>query len=135
MKVYIHKLDAKMLTGDPSNLAAISGIPLSTDPADFVLEQGDIIHQAAIMLEVLHTPGHTPEGISLYAKDERIALVGDTLFAESVGRTDFPGGSMATLVESIKQKLFTLPNETEVYPGHGPKTTIEHEKRYNPFLR
>jgi glyoxylase-like metal-dependent hydrolase (beta-lactamase superfamily II) len=135
MKVYIHKLDAKMLTGDPSNLAAISGLTLGTDPADVVLEQGDTIDQADIKLEVLHTPGHTPGGISLYAKDDRIAFVGDTLFAESVGRTDFPGGSMTTLVESIKQKLFTLPDDTEVYPGHGPKTTIAHEKRYNPFLR
>jgi glyoxylase-like metal-dependent hydrolase (beta-lactamase superfamily II) len=135
IKAYIHKLDAEMLTGDPSNLAAISGVAFNTDPADSLLEQGSIVEQAGITLEALHTPGHTPGGITLCSKNDGIAFVGDTLFAESVGRTDFPGGSMTTLVESIKQKLFTLPDDTEVYPGHGPKTTIAHEKKHNPFLR
>ncbi|MHC4475907.1 MAG: MBL fold metallo-hydrolase [Planctomycetota bacterium] len=133
-KVYIHNLDAEMLTGDPTNLSALSGATFTTDPADVLLKEGDLVNHAGIELQVLHTPGHTPGGISLYAKDEGIVFVGDTLFAESVGRTDFPGGSMTTLVESIKRKLFTLPDDTQVYPGHGPKTTIAHEKKHNPFL-
>ncbi|MHC4528966.1 MAG: MBL fold metallo-hydrolase [Planctomycetota bacterium] len=133
-KVYIHNLDAEMLTGDPTNLSALSGATFTTDPADVLLKEGDLVNHAGIELQVLHTPGHTPGGISLYAKVEGIVFVVDTLFAESVGRTDFPGGSMTTLVESIKRKLFTLPDDTQVYPGHGPKTTIAHEKKHNPFL-
>ena len=135
IKVYIHKLDAEMLTGTEHNLSALAGRPFSTKPADFTLEQGDVIEQAGILLRVLHTPGHTPGGICLYSKDEGIVFVGDTLFAGSVGRTDFPSGSMTKLIESIREKLFTLPDETVVYPGHGPITTIHREKAHNPFLR
>ncbi len=84
-------------------------------------------------LEVIHTPGHTPGGVCYYAPGEGLLLSGDTLFAGSVGRTDFPGGSMATLVESLK-KLTALPDDTLVIPGHGPHTTIAQEKRSNPYL-
>jgi hydroxyacylglutathione hydrolase len=85
-------------------------------------------------LLVLHTPGHTPGGISLYSQEHGVAFVGDTLFADSIGRTDFPGGSMSQLLNSVKEKLFTLPDETKVYPGHGPPTTIDREKAHNPFF-
>ncbi len=135
LKVYIHKLDAKMLTGAQSNLSEFSGELFSTEPADFLIEEPSVIEQADIKLEVLHTPGHTAGGICLYSKDERIVFSGDALFAESVGRTDFPGGSMAQLIESIKEKLLTLPDETIVYPGHGPVTTIAKEKAHNPYLQ
>ena len=135
IKVYIHKLDAQMLTGAEGNLSELAGELFSTDPADFLIEEGDVIKQAGIRLEVLHTPGHTPGGVSLYSKDERIVFSGDALFAESVGRTDFPGGSMTQLIKSIKEKLFTLPDETIVYPGHGPVTTIAEEKAHNPYLQ
>jgi glyoxylase-like metal-dependent hydrolase (beta-lactamase superfamily II) len=84
---------------------------------------------------VLHTPGHTPGGICLYCEDEGIVFTDDTLFAESIGRTDFPNGDTNQLLNSIREKLFTLPDETTVYSGHGPTTTIGHEKKYNPFLR
>ncbi|RKY24362.1 MAG: MBL fold metallo-hydrolase, partial [Planctomycetota bacterium] len=83
----------------------------------------------------LHTPGHTPGGICLYARDEGIVFVGDTLFADSVGRTDFPGGNMSQLLKSIKEKLCVLPDETVVYPGHGPATTIAREKEHNQYLK
>jgi glyoxylase-like metal-dependent hydrolase (beta-lactamase superfamily II) len=83
---------------------------------------------------VLHTPGHTPGGICLYSQADGVAFVGDTLFADSIGRTDFPGGSMYQLLDSVKEKLFTLPDETKVYPGHGPATTIAREKAHNPFF-
>jgi hydroxyacylglutathione hydrolase len=135
IKVYIHKLDAEMLTGEKDNLSALAGVLFSSEPADFSLEEGDIIEQANIKLDVLHTPGHTPGGICLYSKDEGIVFVGDTLFADSVGRTDMPGGSATQLIKSIKQKLCTLPDETVVYPGHGPQTTIAQEKENNPFLQ
>ena len=134
IKVYIHKLDAEMLAGDESNLSEFAEGTFSTAPADFLVDEGDIIEQAGIKLEVFHTPGHTQGGICLYAKDEKTVFVGDTLFAGSVGRTDFPGGSMTGLVKSIKKKLLTLLQETVVYPGHGPQTTIEEEKANNPFL-
>jgi glyoxylase-like metal-dependent hydrolase (beta-lactamase superfamily II) len=135
IKVYIHKLDAEMLTGEKDNLSALAGVLFSSEPADFSLEEGDVIEQANIKLDVLHTPGHTPGGICLYSKDEEIVFVGDTLFADSVGRTDMPGGSMEQLLKSIREKLFTLPNDTVVYPGHGPQTTISQEKENNPFLQ
>jgi glyoxylase-like metal-dependent hydrolase (beta-lactamase superfamily II) len=135
IKVYIHKLDAGMLTGEKDNLSSIAGVSFSSEPADFPLEEGDVIEQANIKLEVLHTPGHTQGGICLYSKDEGIIFVGDTLFADSVGRTDMPGGNGTQLIKSIKQKLCTLPDETIVYPGHGPQTTISQEKENNPFLQ
>ncbi|MHC4363105.1 MAG: MBL fold metallo-hydrolase [Planctomycetota bacterium] len=135
VQVHIHKLDAEMLTGGKDNLSELAGILLRTEPAEFVLEEGDIIEQVGIRLHVLHTPGHTPGGISLYSKDERIVFAGDALFAGSIGRTDFPGGSTSQLLNSIRQKLFTLPDETLVYPGHGATTTIAREKAHNPFLQ
>jgi glyoxylase-like metal-dependent hydrolase (beta-lactamase superfamily II) len=135
IKVYIHKLDAKMLEDGYSNLSAMMGGAFSTGPADFLLEDGSVIEQAGIRLQVLHTPGHTPGGICLYSKDEGIVFTDDTLFAESIGRTDFPGGSMEQLLKGIKEKLFTLPDDTVVYPGHGPSTTIAQEKAHNQFFQ
>jgi hydroxyacylglutathione hydrolase len=134
IKVYIHKLDAGMLTGEKDNLSSLAGVSFSPAPADFYLEDGDVIEQANIKLDVLHTPGHTQGGICLYSKDEGIVFVDDTLFADSVGRTDMPGGNATQLIKSIKQKLCTLPDETIVYPGHGPQTTITQEKAHNPYL-
>jgi len=135
IKVYIHKLDAEMLTGAKDNLSALSGQTFSTEPADGFIEEGDKIEQANIALEALHTPGHTPGGISLYSKQDGLIFVGDTLFAGSVGRTDFPAASFAQLIKSIREKLFTLPDETLCLPGHGPSTSIAQEKEHNPFLQ
>jgi hydroxyacylglutathione hydrolase len=134
MKVYIHELDAEMLTEPLANLSAMTGAPFTTEPQDFSLRDQSVIELAGLELLVLHTPGHTPGGICLYSKQDSVAFVGDTLFAESVGRTDFPGGSMPQLTSSIREKLFGLPDETRVYPGHGPATSIGHEKTHNPFL-
>jgi hydroxyacylglutathione hydrolase len=134
IKVYIHKLDAEMLSQPMTNLSAMTGAGFTTAPADSFLEENDVIKEAGVTLSVLHTPGHTPGGISLYAKDEQIVFAGDALFAGSVGRTDFPNGSMTQLINSIKEKLFTLPDETKVYPGHGPTTSIANEKKHNPFV-
>ena len=133
-KVYIHNLDADMLSNPVGNLSFISGFTFKTKPSDFIVEHGDIIEQADIRLQVLHTPGHTPGGISLYSAEQGVVFSGDALFADSIGRTDFPGGNMSQLVQSIKEKLLTLPEETKVYPGHGPSTTIAREKKYNQYL-
>ncbi len=135
IKVYVHKHDASMLVEPTHNLSAFAGRLIKAGPADVLLQDGDIIEQAGIRLHVLHAPGHTPGGICLYCEDDGIVFTDDTLFAESVGRTDFPGGSMSQLLESIGQKLLTLPEKTKVYPGHGPETTIAREKAHNPFLQ
>ena len=134
MKVYIHQLDAPLLADPRGNLSAFAGGAFTTDPADVLLDDGDVIDEAGVRLQVLHTPGHTPGGICLYVPQEGVVFVGDTLFADSIGRTDFPGGSTGQLVSSIRDRLLPLPEETVVYPGHGMRTTIGREKRSNPFL-
>jgi len=135
MSVYIHSLDAQMLTQTDLNLSALAGMPFTTRAADRLIEDGELIRQAGIELTVLHTPGHTPGGVCLYAKAEAVLFTGDTLFADSVGRTDFPNGSMEQLIKTIKEKILPLPDETVVYPGHGPKTTLGREKKHNQYLQ
>ena len=98
------------------------------------VNDGEKITLAGMTFEVIATPGHTEGGCCYYFEEAGILVCGDTLFLESVGRTDFPTGSMGTLVRSIKEKLFILPDETVAYPGHGDSTTIGHEKKYNAFL-
>jgi glyoxylase-like metal-dependent hydrolase (beta-lactamase superfamily II) len=83
----------------------------------------------------LYTPGHAPDHISLYFKSDKVLIAGDTLFKESIGRTDLYEGNFEVLEKSIREKLYTLPDDTKVYPGHGPQTTIEHEKQHNPFVK
>ena len=134
IKLYIHKLDANMLSEPVNNLSTMTGAGFTTEPEDVSLQDGDEIDLAGVKLLVLHTPGHTPGGISLYSKQDGVVFVGDTLFADSIGRTDFPGGSMSQLLNSVRLKLFTLPEKTEVYPGHGPATTFAAEKAHNPFF-
>ncbi len=134
IKVFIHKLDADLLSDDAGNLSFMTGRSFSTRAPEVQLEEGDTVDQAGIKLDVIHTPGHTPGGICLYAENEGVVFVGDTLFAGSIGRTDFPNGSMTKLVNGIKEKLLVLPDQTKVYPGHGPPTTIANEKSGNPFL-
>ncbi|MBM3190237.1 MAG: MBL fold metallo-hydrolase, partial [Chloroflexi bacterium] len=95
---------------------------------------GDVLEVGDLRVQVLHTPGHSPDGISLWAPDEGVVLCGDLLFNEGVGRTDFPGSDAAALVRAVRERLFALSDETEVYPGHGPKTTIGHERVHNPWV-
>lgn len=124
-----------MLTNPDLNLSILTGGEFSRDSADILVNEPDIIEEADIKLKVLNTPGHTPGGISLYLEEENAVFTGDALFADSVGRTDFPNGSMNQLIKNIKQKLLTLPDDTIVYPGHGPSTTIGREKTYNQYLQ
>jgi hydroxyacylglutathione hydrolase len=135
IQVYIHELDSKLMTSPPSLLIAMAGIRIRpAAPADVVIEGPTTLEIGGIVLEVLHTPGHTPGSICLHSKEDGVVFVGDTLFEGSVGRTDL-GGDMTQLINSIKQKLLTLPDETIVCPGHGPQTTIARERAYNPFLQ
>ena len=99
---------------------------------DEFIKDGDEISIGDLKVQVLATPGHTPGGVSFLIDDS--VFVGDTVFQGSIGRTDLPGGSYDTLINSVKEKLFTLNDNTELYPGHGPSTTIQDEKKYNPFL-
>jgi glyoxylase-like metal-dependent hydrolase (beta-lactamase superfamily II) len=98
-----------------------------------MLNEGDVINVGNVKLEVLHTPGHTEGGICLSTKG--VVFTGDTLFNESIGRTDFPGGNYEDIIKSIKQKLMIMPDETVVLSGHMGDSTIGHERKYNPFLR
>ena len=135
IKVHIHKLDAEILADPNANLSLLADASLTAQPPDNLISDNDIIDIAGINLTVLHTPGHTPGGISLYSKEDELVFTGDALFAGSIGRTDFPSGDTDLLLKSIKQKLLTLPEDTDVYPGHGPKTSIKKEKINNPFLK
>jgi len=110
------------------------GYPVLIHKADGgTLKDGDVIKEGSITLEVMHTPGHTPGGISLKMGDK--VFTGDTLFSEGVGRTDFPYSNGEGLLDAIREKLMTLDDETEVLPGHGPASTIGHERKHNPFLQ
>ena len=130
--ILIHPLDAPML-GSLSANAAFFGISVeNSPPCDQTIEEGDTVSFGKITLKVLHTPGHTPGGISLYT--DKIVFVGDTLFSGSIGRTDFPGGDFNTLISSIRTKLFKMDDDVRVFSGHGPETSIGSEKRFNPFV-
>lgn len=132
--LYIHPADAPML-GRVAQVAAMYGLPgENSPPPDHQLEDGMLLTFGTISLRVIHTPGHTPGGCCFYLERDAKLIAGDTLFADGVGRTDLPGGSHTQLVQSIKTRLFTLPDQVTVYPGHGPTTTIGHEKRHNPYL-
>lgn len=98
------------------------------------LQDGQEIEVAGVKVQVIATPGHTSGGVCYYVEENGVVFSGDTLFAESIGRTDFPTGSHGTLIRSVKEKLFLLPDDTIVYPGHMSPTTIEHEKQYNPYV-
>ena len=114
-------------------VAAMSGGSAKIPEPDLFLHDGDKIDIDGLHFEVLYTPGHSPDEISLYGHG--ILFSGDTLFNSGIGRTDFPGCSYEQLEHSIQSKLYTLPDQTVVYPGHGPATTIGREKRGNPFVR
>lgn len=132
--LYIHKLDLPYLTDVGLNLSEFTGNHVVVHAVDIhEVAGGDTVSCGSIILNVLETPGHTPGGVSYYG--EGVVFVGDTLFYESVGRTDFVGGSMEQLVKSVTEQLLTLPDDTLVYPGHGPATTIGHERQYNGFLQ
>jgi glyoxylase-like metal-dependent hydrolase (beta-lactamase superfamily II) len=131
-QLLIHAKDAPML-GQLVMAAASFGLSSENSPQpDKTIEEGDTITFGKISLTVIHTPGHSPGGVSLHTNG--YLFVGDTLFAGSIGRTDLPGGNFQTLKQSIQNKLFPLGDDIQVFTGHGPPTTIGQEKRYNPFV-
>lgn len=131
--IYIGRHDAAMLEDPVLNLSSFLSEPVYSPPAKRLLDDKDEIKLSNFSFQVLHTPGHTAGSISLYKKDALIC--GDVLFLNSIGRTDFPGSDNETLINSINNKIMVLPQTTEVYPGHGPLTSVAREKKYNPFLR
>lgn len=131
--VYIHKKEAPFLHDPVLNLSAKMGLSITCDVDEIHVQQGTVIEVADMSFTVLETPGHTPGGICFYG--EGLVFAGDTLFQDSIGRTDFPGGSYETLIQSIQTQLYTLPQDTVVCPGHGPTTSLEYEMKNNPFVR
>ncbi|NOZ23621.1 MAG: MBL fold metallo-hydrolase [Planctomycetes bacterium] len=135
IQVCAHKDDAPMLPKPFRNYSVLQGTFYKSPPAAMILEDGSVITTGTVTLNAIHTPGHTPGGICLVLKGEPVRIFsGDTLFAGGVGRTDFPGGDWDALVSGIRTRLFQYPDDTIIYPGHGPDTTIGAERRANPFV-
>lgn len=131
----IGELEAAMLTDPWLNLSAVFGTPITSPPADRTVAEGETVEYAGLPLEVRLIPGHSPGHVVFVYKDQpHHVFGGDVLFRGSIGRTDFPGGSFDQLADGIRRKLYTLPDETIVYPGHGPVTKTGHEKRTNEFV-
>lgn len=133
-RMYMDKRDQPFLRDPEKNLSYMFPTPTLVDDADVWVKDGDEIETSGYTFQVIDTSGHTPGGISFYLKKEGIVFTGDSLFQGSIGRTDFPGGSMKELTGSIRKNLFALPDSTVVLSGHGEQTTIGQEKRTNPFL-
>jgi len=131
-QILIHGSDGPMLTDPEKNLSIYFGPAIVSPPADRFVTEGEVIEIGHITLKVLHTPGHSPGGISLVS--DGCVFTGDALFAGSVGRTDFPGASYDQLMASIRTRLFALDDSLIVYSGHGPQSTIGWEKSHNPFF-
>jgi glyoxylase-like metal-dependent hydrolase (beta-lactamase superfamily II) len=134
-EIVIHEADAERLANPSPFILQLFGCEASP-PADRIVTDGDLIEFGGCHLKVLHTPGHTPGGICLFADGQ--VFTGDTLFVGGIGRTDLPGGSLAVLLHSIQMKLLTLSDQTVVLPGHNygvrPRSTIGQERRSNPFI-
>lgn len=132
-KVYAYEGEKELCEDAYLNVSKGAG-RACTVKADEYVEDGEEITAAGISCRLIATPGHTGGSCCYYFENDKILISGDTLFQESVGRTDLPTGSMSMLVRSVKEKLLPLPEEVKVYPGHGESTTIGYEKKYNPFL-
>lgn len=130
---YLHREEEAVLKSVPMQAAMFGLPPLRAPHVDVWYDINSTIELGSLSIRLLFTPGHTPGGVSLCMASEKTVIAGDTLFNGSIGRTDLPGGNFDTLISSIHNKLFVLPDDTLVYPGHGPETTIGYEKQYNPF--
>ncbi len=133
--IHLHPAEADW-PGEPAlNLSGPFGMPVVAPAATDSLEHGQSLDLDGLAFEVRHTPGHSPGGITLYQPDHHAAIVGDTLFAGSIGRYDFPTSDGQTLLASIRDQLLSLPDDTDIHPGHGPSSTIGRERASNPFLQ
>ena len=133
IKIYASCDEEKLLASPARNLSNAYGMSLRVT-ADVLHNDGDILELAGLKIKAIHTPGHTEGGTCYYIESIGVLFSGDTLFCESVGRTDFPGGSMSDIVRSIKDKLMVLPDDTKVYTGHGEGTSIGYERVHNPYI-
>jgi len=136
-EIYLHEKDQPFLRDSITGMGSFFGLSPGTSDMEIDRNYGDgeLLRFGALELRVLETPGHSPGHVSLHFLPAGLVLVGDTLFAGSIGRTDFPGGSYEQLIRSVREKIFPLDPQTMVFPGHGPETTVAHEKRTNPFFR
>lgn len=132
--VFIGKDEAEVLASPSYNLSTMFGADPISVAADRLLEDNEEFTFGELTFKTIFTPGHTQGGICLYFEKERVLFSGDSLFAGSIGRTDFPGGSYKKLISSLKNKIMTLDGDTTVFPGHGPKTSIAAERKFNPYL-
>lgn len=132
--VYLHPADRWLYMQAPMQAAMFGFRAEAPPPADREFADGDTVAAADISFEVRHVPGHAPGHVILYVAEAGAAFVGDVVFQGSIGRTDLPGGDYAQLMRSIRERVLTLPDETVLYPGHGPSTTVRHERTTNPFL-
>lgn len=135
VKAYIGNTEKAVLEDPEANLTSGFMGEGRTFSADVYLKDGEEFEAGGFRIKAFEVPGHTIGGMCYYFMDEGVLFSGDTLFCESVGRSDFKGGSTFALIASIKEKLYTLPDDVKVYPGHSEATTIGHEKKYNPFVR
>lgn len=133
VKVYLGRDDSELIKNPMENVSGMFGKPMSTH-ADVLLRDGQVLELAGFEIKVLETPGHTKGGVCYYIEKESVAFSGDTIFQASVGRSDFPTGSGASLSKSIREKIFTLPEDTQLFPGHGDSTVVSYEKKYNMFV-
>jgi glyoxylase-like metal-dependent hydrolase (beta-lactamase superfamily II) len=133
--VLAHALEHEWFQDPQLNLSLFIGEPVSVSTPTGTLAHAQKLSLGGIQFQVLETPGHSPGSVTLHCPSEKFAIVGDTLFQNSIGRSDFPGSDSDVLMHSINQVLMTLPGDTAIYPGHGPSTTIDKERRSNPFLR
>ena len=131
---YIHEADRDTLSDSMLNVSTVFGVGNRTYKADRFLKDDEVLQLAGFEIRVIFTPGHTRGGCCYYFPDEGLLFSGDTLFCQSVGRTDMPGGSMSQLVASVRDKLFVLPDDTKVFPGHNETTTIGFEKENNYYV-
>ena len=132
-KIVAYKDEEAMLENPNLNQSPGFGVPYSTK-ADILVSDGDELKVGDVTLKFIHTPGHTEGGMCIYVKEAMALFSGDTLFRQSIGRTDFPGGSYKEIMDSIRKKLFLLPDDTNVFPGHMGTTSIGFEKENNPFV-
>jgi len=132
-KIVAYKDEEAMLENPNLNQSPGFGVPYSTK-ADILVSDGDELKVGDVTLKFIHTPGHTEGGMCIYVKEAKALFSGDTLFRQSIGRTDFPGGSYKEIMDSIRKKLFLLPDDTNVFPGHMGTTNIGFEKENNPFV-
>jgi hydroxyacylglutathione hydrolase len=135
LPVWLHMAESSWLADPERNLGAALGMPISLPDPNRLLDDGETLTLGTSTWRVLHVPGHSPGSIALYHADTHAVIGGDALFAGSIGRTDFPASDFDTLEASIRAKLYTLPDNTTVHPGHGPTTTIGREKQSNPYVR